>query len=146
MKSSPFYLCLFFSFLDWYWNILQAFPPSGIVVFGSQLHTHLRGVRILTRHFRGTEELRELNRDDYYSHHFQEMRNLHYKPRVLPVSFFSYLYTEFLAKYIFFPFFGLLIVTLSSFLICTYLLFSYKKLFIWIVNSYTVIMENPPTS
>ncbi|TMW45431.1 hypothetical protein DOY81_009489 [Sarcophaga bullata] len=62
-----------------------AFPPTGIVVFGSQLHTHLRGVRILTRHFRGNEELRELNRDDYYSHHFQEMRNLHYKPRVLPV-------------------------------------------------------------
>ncbi|XP_037815839.1 tyramine beta-hydroxylase isoform X1 [Lucilia sericata] len=61
-----------------------AFPPSGIVVFGSQLHTHLRGVRVLTRHFRGSEELRELNRDDYYSHHFQEMRNLHYKPRVLP--------------------------------------------------------------
>ncbi|XP_004530932.1 tyramine beta-hydroxylase [Ceratitis capitata] len=61
-----------------------ALPSSGIIIFGSQLHTHLRGVRILTRHFRDNEELREINRDDYYSHHFQEMRNLHYKPHVLP--------------------------------------------------------------
>lgn len=61
-----------------------ALPNSGIIIFGSQLHTHLRGVRILTRHFRKDEELREVNRDDYYSHHFQEMRNLRYKPRVLP--------------------------------------------------------------
>ncbi|XP_049317748.1 tyramine beta-hydroxylase [Bactrocera dorsalis] len=61
-----------------------ALPSSGIIIFGSQLHTHLRGVRILTRHFRDNEELREVNRDDYYSHHFQEMRNLHYKPHVLP--------------------------------------------------------------
>lgn len=67
-------------------NLLQALPATGIIIFGSQLHTHLRGVRILTRHFRGSEELREINRDDYYSHHFQEMRNLHYKPHVLPVS------------------------------------------------------------
>lgn len=79
-----YYLPRRFSFFQYF----QAFPSSGIVVFGSQLHTHLRGVRILTRHFRGSEELRELNRDDYYSHHFQEMRNLHYKPRVLPVSVF----------------------------------------------------------
>ncbi|XP_017850836.1 tyramine beta-hydroxylase [Drosophila busckii] len=61
-----------------------ALPHSGIIIFGSQLHTHLRGVRVLTRHFRGEQELREVNRDDYYSNHFQEMRTLHYKPRVLP--------------------------------------------------------------
>ncbi|KAH8386946.1 hypothetical protein KR093_003733, partial [Drosophila rubida] len=62
----------------------SALPRTGIIIFGSQLHTHLRGVRVLTRHFRGEQELREVNRDDYYSHHFQEMRTLHYKPRVLP--------------------------------------------------------------
>lgn len=62
-----------------------ALPATGIIIFGSQLHTHLRGVRVLTRHFRGEQELREVNRDDYYSNHFQEMRTLHYKPRVLPV-------------------------------------------------------------
>ncbi|KAH8298583.1 hypothetical protein KR018_001740 [Drosophila ironensis] len=61
-----------------------ALPATGIIIFGSQLHTHLRGVRVLTRHFRGEQELREVNRDDYYSNHFQEMRTLHYKPRVLP--------------------------------------------------------------
>jgi len=59
-----------------------ALPATGIIIFGSQLHTHLRGVRVLTRHFRGEQELREVNRDDYYSNHFQEMRTLHYKPRV----------------------------------------------------------------
>lgn len=63
-----------------------ALPRTGIIIFGSQLHTHLRGVRVLTRHFRGEQELREVNRDDFYSNHFQEMRTLHYKPRVLPVS------------------------------------------------------------
>lgn len=61
-----------------------ALPPTGITVFGSQLHTHLRGVRILTRHLRGDRELTELNRDDFYSHHFQEMRQLRRKPKVLP--------------------------------------------------------------
>ncbi|CAD7091391.1 unnamed protein product [Hermetia illucens] len=61
-----------------------ALPKSGITIFGSQLHTHLRGVRIMTRHFRNEEELREVNRDDYYSHHFQEIRSLRYKPKVLP--------------------------------------------------------------
>jgi len=64
----------------------SALPRTGIIIFGSQLHTHLRGVRVLTRHFRGEQELREVNRDDYYSNNFQEMRTLHYKPRVLPVS------------------------------------------------------------
>lgn len=40
----------------------------------------------MTRHFRGERELRELNRDDYYSHHYQEIRQLRMKPRVLPVT------------------------------------------------------------
>lgn len=54
------------------------------MVFGSQLHTHLRGVRVLTRHFRGETELKELNRDDYYSHHYQEIRQLRHRSHVLP--------------------------------------------------------------
>lgn len=61
-----------------------ALPKDGITVFGSQLHTHLRGVRSLTRHLRGEKELDTLNRDDYYSHHFQEIRQLRKKPKVLP--------------------------------------------------------------
>ncbi|XP_059613065.1 tyramine beta-hydroxylase [Phlebotomus argentipes] len=61
-----------------------ALPPQGITVFGSQLHTHLRGVRVLTRHFRGLRELHNLNRDDFYSHHFQEIRQLRRKPVVKP--------------------------------------------------------------
>ncbi|KFB41858.1 AGAP010485-PA-like protein [Anopheles sinensis] len=61
-----------------------ALPPTGIEVFGSQLHTHLRGVRVLTRHFRGARELPNLNTDDFFSHHYQEIRQLRYKPRVLP--------------------------------------------------------------
>ena len=63
----------------------QALPKSGITVFGSQLHTHLRGLRVLTRHFRDDIELPELNRDDYYSHHYQEIRYLRRQVKVYPV-------------------------------------------------------------
>lgn len=61
-----------------------ALPKEGITVFGSQLHTHLRGVRVLTRHFREGKELPELNRDDFYLHHFQEIRHLRRQTKVLP--------------------------------------------------------------
>lgn len=61
-----------------------ALPKDGITVFGSQLHTHLRGVRVLTRHFREGKELHELNRDDFYLNHFQEIRHLTRKPKVMP--------------------------------------------------------------
>lgn len=64
---------------------LQALPKSGITVFGSQLHTHLRGQRVLTRHFRDDIELPQLNRDDYYSHHYQEIRYLRRQVKVYPV-------------------------------------------------------------
>lgn len=66
-------------------RIMKALPKSGITVFGSQLHTHLRGVRVLTRHFRDDNELPEINRDDYYSHHFQEIRFLRHQAKVFPV-------------------------------------------------------------
>lgn len=59
-------------------------PPAGITVFASQLHTHLTGKRVLTRHVRYGEELPNLNRDDHYSPHFQEIRRLQYPTKVLP--------------------------------------------------------------
>ncbi|XP_074594272.1 dopamine beta-hydroxylase-like [Brevipalpus obovatus] len=59
-------------------------PPDGITVFASQLHTHLTGVRVWTRHIRGGIELSELNRDDHYSPHFQEIRMLRNKVKVIP--------------------------------------------------------------
>lgn len=40
----------------------------------------------MTRHLRNGVELRELNRDDYYSHHYQEIRYLRHQPQVLPVN------------------------------------------------------------
>lgn len=61
-----------------------ALPKTGVMIFGSQLHTHLRGVRVLTRHFRGAKELPVINRDDFFSHHYQEIRQLRYTPQVLP--------------------------------------------------------------
>lgn len=65
---------------------LQALPKSGITVFGSQLHTHLRGVRVLTRHLRDGIEMPNLNGDDYYSHHYQEIRYLRHQTKVYPVT------------------------------------------------------------
>lgn len=64
----------------------QSLPPEGITIFGSQLHTHLTGLRVITRHVRDGRELLELNRDNHYSTHFQEIRLLKRPVRVLPVS------------------------------------------------------------
>ncbi|KAK9881470.1 hypothetical protein WA026_016354 [Henosepilachna vigintioctopunctata] len=59
-------------------------PANGITVFGSQLHTHLSGVRVSTRHFRDGAELPVLNHDNHYSTHFQEIRRLQKTVTVLP--------------------------------------------------------------
>ncbi|KAK4873371.1 hypothetical protein RN001_015400 [Aquatica leii] len=59
-------------------------PPEGIIIFGSQLHTHLTGIRVITRHIRNGRELPELNRDDHYSTHFQEIRRLKRDVNILP--------------------------------------------------------------
>lgn len=59
-------------------------PAGGVLVFGSQLHTHLTGVRVVTRHVRAGRELPELNRDDHYSTHFQEIRRLKRPVQILP--------------------------------------------------------------
>ncbi|CAH1109286.1 unnamed protein product [Psylliodes chrysocephalus] len=63
----------------------MSLPPNGITIFGSQLHTHLTGIRINTRHFDANgNELPELNRDNHYSTHFQEIRRLKRPVKVLP--------------------------------------------------------------
>ncbi|XP_011493800.1 PREDICTED: tyramine beta-hydroxylase [Ceratosolen solmsi marchali] len=59
-------------------------PQSGIKIFGSQLHTHLTGKRVVTRHARDGQELPLLNYDNHYSTHFQEIRLLPRPVTVLP--------------------------------------------------------------
>ncbi|XP_035825847.1 dopamine beta-hydroxylase-like [Aplysia californica] len=59
-------------------------PPGGIRVFASQLHTHLTGRRVVTRHVRRGRELRVLNEDKHYSQHFQEIRRLQPPVAVYP--------------------------------------------------------------
>ncbi|XP_055929694.1 dopamine beta-hydroxylase-like [Argiope bruennichi] len=59
-------------------------PAEGIVIFGSQLHTHLTGTKVYTKHIRGSAELPELNRDNHYSTHFQEIRRLKRQVKILP--------------------------------------------------------------
>ncbi|XP_052673220.1 dopamine beta-hydroxylase-like [Crassostrea angulata] len=61
-----------------------ALPPSGIRIYASQLHTHLTGKKVFTKHFRAGIELPELNRDNHYSPHFQEIRTLPRHVHVLP--------------------------------------------------------------
>ena len=61
-----------------------ALPPYGITIFASQLHTHLTGIRVWTQHIRGGVELPEVNRDNHYSPHFQEIRKLKQKVDVFP--------------------------------------------------------------
>ncbi|GAU95981.1 hypothetical protein RvY_07495-4 [Ramazzottius varieornatus] len=60
------------------------FPKHGILIFASQLHTHLTGVRVWTRHFRNGRELPELDRDNHYSTMYQEIRKLKRPVNVLP--------------------------------------------------------------
>lgn len=60
-------------------------PQSGIRIFGSQLHTHLTGTKVITRHVRDGEELPPLNYDNHYSTHFQEIRLLPKLVTILPV-------------------------------------------------------------
>ncbi|ERL83295.1 hypothetical protein D910_05622, partial [Dendroctonus ponderosae] len=53
---------------NWVLNVVsQGLHNEGITVFGSQLHTHLTGVRVHTRHFDAYgKELPELDRDNHY--------------------------------------------------------------------------------
>ena len=66
-------------------HCIQGFPLSGINIFASQLHTHGAGIKISTKHYRDGIELAEVNRDDHYSTHFQEIRLLHSPQNILPV-------------------------------------------------------------
>ncbi|KOX68655.1 Tyramine beta-hydroxylase [Melipona quadrifasciata] len=59
-------------------------PQQGIHVFASQLHTHLTGIKVVTRHIRDGEELPLLNYDNHYSTHFQEIRLLPKPIIILP--------------------------------------------------------------
>lgn len=61
-----------------------ALPPEGITIFASQLHTHLTGIRVWTRHIREAAELPLLNQDNHYSQHFQEIRLLKQPVHLLP--------------------------------------------------------------
>ncbi|XP_061184016.1 dopamine beta-hydroxylase-like [Saccostrea echinata] len=61
-----------------------ALPHNGIRVYASQLHTHLTGRKVYTKHIRNGIELPELNRDNHYSPHFQEIRALPRHVHVLP--------------------------------------------------------------
>ncbi|NP_001071292.1 tyramine beta hydroxylase [Apis mellifera] len=59
-------------------------PQYGIHIFASQLHTHLTGIKVITRHIRDGEELPLLNYDNHYSTHFQEIRLLPKPVIILP--------------------------------------------------------------
>ncbi|XP_066295664.1 dopamine beta-hydroxylase-like [Branchiostoma lanceolatum] len=62
----------------------KGLPAGGIQVFASQLHTHLAGTAVWTKHVRGGVELPELNRDNHYSTMFEGIRPLRRKVTVLP--------------------------------------------------------------
>lgn len=57
---------------------------DGIYIFAGQLHTHLAGISSWTELFREGELLREIQRDNHYSPHFQEIRLLPEPVHVAP--------------------------------------------------------------
>ncbi|CAL8277960.1 unnamed protein product [Merluccius merluccius] len=61
-----------------------AFPPGGINIFASQLHTHLAGRGIRTVLVRGGKELEVVQEDQHFSTHYQAIRTLRKMVNVLP--------------------------------------------------------------
>ncbi|KAJ8038730.1 Dopamine beta-hydroxylase [Holothuria leucospilota] len=59
-------------------------PLGGIHVFASQLHAHLSGRAIQTRHFRDGEELHLLDKDPHFTMSFQDIRLLPEDVVILP--------------------------------------------------------------
>ncbi|XP_023242129.1 DBH-like monooxygenase protein 1 homolog [Centruroides sculpturatus] len=64
----------------------QRFPPEGIKVYTTLLHSHIIGKRITVRHFRGNRELEPLSRDRNYDFNYQEYRTLPRERTVLPTD------------------------------------------------------------
>lgn len=58
--------------------------PDGIVVFASQLHTHLTGRRVWTSLIREHKVVEIINSDNHYDQMFQEIRLLREPVRVRP--------------------------------------------------------------
>ncbi|XP_071840327.1 dopamine beta-hydroxylase-like [Apostichopus japonicus] len=75
---------------DFEWNGLclpsctSGLPTEGIQVFASQLHAHLSGHEIKTKHFRGDVELPLLDKDPHYTTFFQDIRLLPDNVLILP--------------------------------------------------------------
>ncbi|XP_075935561.1 dopamine beta-hydroxylase [Anarhichas minor] len=61
-----------------------AFPPGGIHVFASQLHTHLTGRGVRTVLVRGGKELEVVQEDQHFSTHYQTIRLLKKMANILP--------------------------------------------------------------
>ncbi|KAM3874355.1 dopamine beta-hydroxylase [Diretmus argenteus] len=61
-----------------------AFPPGGIHIFASQLHTHLAGQGVRTVLVRGGKELEVVQEDQHFSTHYQTIRILRKMVTVLP--------------------------------------------------------------
>uniref|UniRef100_A0A7E4VLN4 Tyramine beta-hydroxylase n=1 Tax=Panagrellus redivivus TaxID=6233 RepID=A0A7E4VLN4_PANRE len=59
-------------------------PPSGIKIFGSQLHAHLTGRKLWTSHYRDGVKIGEINRDNHFSPHWQHIQVLQKQAYVLP--------------------------------------------------------------
>ncbi|XP_067141859.1 DBH-like monooxygenase protein 1 homolog [Centruroides vittatus] len=64
----------------------QRFPPEGIKVYATLLHSHIIGKTITVRHFRGNRELEPLSRDRNYDFNYQEYRTLPRERTVLPTD------------------------------------------------------------
>lgn len=78
-------ILLIFSMKEYHFLCEKGLPKDGITIFGSQLHTHGTGLRVASEHFRDGVPLPDINRDNHYSTHFQEIRELHEPKKIMPV-------------------------------------------------------------
>lgn len=62
----------------------NVFPEDGINIVSVSIHTHKSGKNVALSHIRDGREANRIVEDNYYSHNYQEVRQLTNETKVLP--------------------------------------------------------------
>ncbi|KAG5679456.1 hypothetical protein PVAND_009021 [Polypedilum vanderplanki] len=62
----------------------KVFPDNGINIVSVSIHTHTSGKNVKLSHIRDGKEMNRIVEDNYYSHSYQEVRQLANETKVLP--------------------------------------------------------------
>jgi hypothetical protein len=65
----------------------NVFPDEGINIVSVSVHTHVAGRNVKLSHIRAGKEVTRIIDDNFYSHNYQEIRQLENETKVLPGDF-----------------------------------------------------------